>query len=209
MDEATQREIARKLVNGLNQQGIDPVLVGSSAVIALDLFPRASKDADALAPPSTTLDEGRRVMREIGKDYKLEPTETGDQTVSLVMRDSDGLITWRMDLLVPGAGLIPVATAALVHKHAKATPIGRAAIPEHILVMKAVAWGDSIGKGRAGRVTEYEADVLRMRDLRPSLDMKLVQEILKTFPDARRDPAIRLINKRFGTTFSETFDPNI
>lgn len=183
--------------------------MGSSAVVALDLFPRMSKDADALGPPTMTLDEGRRVMRAIGKGYDIEPTETGDQTVSLVMRDPGGQIAWRMDLLVPGAGLIPKGTAALIHEHAKTTEIGRAAIPEHILVMKAVAWGDSVGKGRPGRAADYEGDVARLRDVRPPVDLRLVEELLGTFPDARRDPAVRLINQQFGTKFRQSPDPSV
>lgn len=66
MDEATQREIAALLVKELSREGLDAVLVGSSAVVALDLFPRSSKDADALGPAGLSLDEGRRIMRAIG-----------------------------------------------------------------------------------------------------------------------------------------------
>lgn len=209
MDEAQQREIASRLVDELAIEGVNAVLVGSSAVVALHLFRRSSKDADALAPPELSLDEARRVMQAIASRFSLPVTETGDRTLSIIKRDEAGIILWRMDLLVSGDGLIPTRAAALIHEHAKQTDIGRAAIPEHVLVMKAIAYGDSTGKGRPERTRDYQSDVETLRNLPQKLDMKLVEELLRAFPDARRDAAVRLINRVFGTGFRESVDPNI
>jgi len=209
MDEATQREIASLLVNELSREGLEAVLVGSSAVVALDLFPRSSKDADALGPAGLSLDEGRRVMRAIGERFQIAPTEVGEGTISLIQRNEQGEMVWRMDLIVPGDGLIPSAAATLVHKHAKKTPIGKAAIPEHVLAMKAIAYGDCVGKGNADRAAEYKQDVETLRGIPTRLDLRLTEELLKGFPDARRYAAVRLVNATFGTKFRESPDPSV
>lgn len=209
MDEATQREIASLLVKELSREGVEAVLVGSSAVVALDLFPRSSKDADALAPAGLSLDEGRRVMRAIGERFRIEPTEVGEGTISLIQRGDAGEMVWRMDLIVPGDGLIPTAAATLIHKNAKKTDIGRAAIAEHVLTMKAIAYGDCVGKGNNDRAADYKRDVEALRAMPVRLDLHLAEELLKTFPDARRDAAARLINEAFGTKFRESPDPGI
>lgn len=207
MDEATQREIASLLVKDLSREGLEAVLVGPSAVVALDLFPRSSKDADALAPAGFPLDEGRRVMRAIGERFRILPTEMGEGTISLLQRGEAGEISWRMDLIVPGDGLIPNAAATLIHERAKRTDIGRAAVAEHVLAMKAIAYGDCVGKGN-DRAAEYKRDVDALRAIPARLDLRVTEALLATFPDARRDAAVRLINETFGTKFRESRDPS-
>lgn len=209
MNEATQREIASLLLKELSGEGLEAVLVGSSAVVALDLFPRSSKDADALAPPGVSLDEGRRTMRAIGERFHIEPTEVGEGTISLIQRGEAGEIVWRMDLIVPGDGLIPSAAATLIHKRAKKTVIGRAAIAEHLLAMKAIAYGDCVGKGIHDRAAEYKRDVEALRAIPARLDLRLTEGLLSAFPDVRRDAAVRLINETFGTKFRESPDPSV
>lgn len=118
-------------------------------------------------------------------------------------------MTWRMDLIVPGDGLIPSAAATLIHKHAKKTAIGRAATAEHVLAMKAVAYGDCLGKGNSDRAVEYKRDVEALRAIPARLDLRLTEGLLKAFPDARRDAAVRLVNATFGTKFPESLDPSV
>lgn len=208
MDDEEQRALGRRLLEELAAEGVEAVLVGSTAVVALRLFPRTSKDADALAPPSLTLDQARDVMRRVGSRHALTPTEAGENTLSLVAGDP-AAPAWRMDLIVPAGGLIPERAARLIHRMAVETDVGRAAIPEHILVMKAVAYGDCVGKGRPRRALEYESDVARLRDIDHAWREDLVRELLETFPDARRGPAARLIRRTFRWSMPEPFDPNI
>lgn len=144
-------------------------------------------------------------MERIAKRRNLKVLETGDNALSLVAEGEET----RMDLLVPGDGLIPVAAARLIHERAVGTDVGRAAIPEHILVMKAVAHGDCVGKGRPARALEYESDVHQLRRIDHAWDEGLVRGLLACFPDSRRGPAVRLLRRAFGFDLDEPFDPNV
>ena len=209
MEDALQRDVAARMVKALQARGADVVLVGSTAVVALGLYPKTTKDADALAPPTLTLEEGRRVMRAVAEEMDLRFHEAGWGTLSCLKLDAQGEELWRMDLLVPEDGPIPPFAAALVHAHARPTPVGRAAIPEHVLVMKAVAIGDCVGKGDLARAEQYESDLLELRRALRSLDEPKVAGLLRAYPDARSGPAARAINEVFGTRFPEPFDPNL
>ena len=209
MDEALQREVAARMVRELDARGAAVVLVGSTAVVALGLYPKTTKDADALGPPELTLAEGRRIMRALADDMGLRFHEAGWGTLSCLKMDERGEESWRMDLIVPQEGPIPPRAAALIHVHARPTPLGRVALPEHVLVMKAVARGDCIGKGDALRADQYESDLLDLRRALRRLDEEKVATLLAAYPDSRAGPAARAINEVFGTRFPEPFDPNV
>ncbi len=209
MSDATQREVARRMVSELKKRSADVVLVGSTAVVALGLYPKTSKDADALGAPGLTLDGARRLMRGIARDLQLEYAELGWGTIAVIKKDREGQDLWRMDLLVPEEGPIPKRAAALIHARATKTDIGMSAIAEHIIVTKAVAYGDCLGKQDAKRARDYAQDLAELRRALRAVDETRIKELLDTYPDARRGPAIDFINETFGTRFRAPDDPSI
>ena len=209
MSDATQREVARRMVDELKKRDAEVVLVGSTAVVALALYPKTSKDADALGAPGLTLERARGLMRSIAEDLGLEYVELGWGTLAVVKKDPSGEDLWRMDLLVPGAGPIPERAAALIHARAARTSLGRAAIAEHVVVTKAVAYGDCLGKQDARRARDYAEDLTSLRQALRSVDEARMKELLDAYPDARRGPAIDLINETFGPRFRPPRDPSV
>lgn len=209
MSDATQREVARRMVSELKKRNADVVLIGSTAVVALGLYPKTSKDADALGAPGLTLDQGRRLMKAIAADLGLEYAELGWGTLAVLKRDDEGNDLWRMDLLVPGEGPVPTEAAALIHARATRTDLGMSAIAEHVIVTKAVAHGDCIGKNDAKRARDYAQDLADLRAALRRVDEVRMRELLDAYPDARRGPAVDLINETFGTRFSRSDDPSV
>ena len=116
-------------------RGVEVILVGSTAVIAQALFPKTSKDADALAPDTMDLDAARPFTADIANEFGATVAEAGWGVLSIL--PPPGTADWRMDLIVPGEGPIPSEAAHLIRTRAVETPIGWAACPEHVLVMKA------------------------------------------------------------------------
>ena len=209
MSDATQREVARRMVAELEKRDAEVVLIGSTAVVALALYPKTSKDADALGAPGLTLERGRALMRSLARDLGLEYVELGWGTLAVVKKDASGDDLWRMDLLVPGDGPIPEKAAALIHARATRTSLGKAAIAEHVIVTKAVAYGDCLGKHDAKRARDYAEDLAALRRALRSVDEARMRELLDAYPDARRGPAIDLINETFGTRFKPPADPSV
>ena len=209
MSDATQREVARRMVAELKKRNADVVLIGSTAVVALGLYPKSSKDADALGAPGLTLDQGRVLMKAIARDLELDYVELGWGTLAVLKNDGKGETLWRMDLLVPGEGPIPRKAAALIHARAKVTDIGRAAVPEHVIVTKAVAHGDCRGKQDEARAREYAQDLVDLRRALRGVNEAWIKELLDAYPDARRGPAIERINETFGTRFRPPDDPSV
>lgn len=209
MSDATQREVARSMVAELKKRDADVVLVGSTAIVALGLYPKTSKDADALGAPGLTLDEARRLMKEIAHDQQLEYAELGWGTLAVIKRADDGNDLWRMDLLVPEEGPIPKKAAALIHARAVKTDLGMSAIPEHVIVTKAVAYGDCLGKQDAKRARDYAQDLAELRGALRDVNEARMKELVDAYPDARRGPAIELINETFGTRFRAPPDPSV
>lgn len=206
MDVGEQRQVAALMIEALRGQGIGAVVVGSSAIVALDLFPKASKDVDLLAarPLPLGMDKAREVMAAIAAAWGGHVVEAGWGTLRLVVPapGSPGAgpgEAWMADLIVPGAGPIPEAAAARVATRAVATEAGPAAVVEHILVMKAVAYGDRFGQGDADGADRYEADVLELAERGGDLDWDEVRAMLATFPVPGAAAAARLINRVFGT----------
>jgi hypothetical protein len=209
MSDATQREVARRMVAELKKRSANVVLVGSTAVVALGLYPKSSKDADALGAPGLTLNEGRALMQDIARELNLEYAELGWGTLAVFKAHGQGEALWRMDLLVPEEGPIPEKAAALIHARARRTDIGMSAIPEHIIVTKAVAHGDCLAKQDVERARDYEQDLVELRGALRAIDEARVVELLDAYPDARRAPAIGLINETFGTRFQPPDDPSV
>lgn len=167
MSDATQREVARRMVAELKKRNADVVLVGSTAVVALGLYPKTSKDADALGAPGLKLDEARALMKSIARDQRLEYAELG----------------WGTFAVLPA--------------------------PEHIVVTKAVAYGDCLGKQDAKRARDYAQDLAELRRALGKIKEAWIEELLRAYPDARRGPAIEIINETFGTRFRPPDDPSI
>lgn len=209
MSDATQREVARRMVGELKKRSADVVLVGSTAVVALGLYPKTSKDADAVGAPGLTLAEARRLMHEIAHDLRLEYAELGWGTLAVIRKDENGHDLWRMDLLVPEEGPIPKKAAALIHARATKTDLGMSAIAEHVIVTKAVAYGDCLGKQDAKRARDYAQDLAELRGALRAVNEARIKELLEAYPDARRGPAVVLINETFGTRFRAPHDPSV
>lgn len=209
MSDASQREVARRMVGELRRRDVDVVLVGSTAIVALGLYPKSSKDADALGAPGLTLEHGRAIMRSIAHDLQLHYEEMGWGTLAVIKKDADGNDLWRMDLLVPEDGPIPERAAALIHARARKTAIGKAAIPEHVIVTKAVAYGDCLGKHDAPRARAYAQDLVELKRALRGVDEARLRELLDAYPDARKVHAIQLINDTFGTRFRPPHDPSV
>lgn len=207
MDEALQRQVAARMVKLFHEHGVEVVLVGSTAVLALGLAPVTSKDADMLAPALMTLEEARVVLARIGKELGVDVVERGWGTISLVSRDERKREGWRVDLLVPQDGPIPPSAARIIRREAVSTEIGLAANSDHVIVMKAVAYGDSLGKGSATDALKYEADIRRLRDeFEETPRWTHVRELLRAYPDARARLGARLIDEVWGTRLEDTFD---
>lgn len=209
MSDATQREVARRMVAEFKKRNADVVLVGSTAVVALGLYPKTSKDADALGAPGLKLDEARALMQSIARDQQLEYAELGWGTLAVLKKAENGDDLWRMDLLVPEEGPIPKKAAALIHARATKTDMGMSAIAEHVIVTKAVAYGDCLGKQDAKRARDYAQDLAELRRALRDVDEVRIKELLEAYPDARRGPAIELINETFGTRFRAPRDPSV
>ena len=209
MDDALQREVAARMVKEFAERGTEVVLVGSTAIVALGLYPKTSKDVDAPAPGRLGLDAARKLASRMAQDLGLVLEERGWGTLSLVNKVGER-VAWRVDLLVPESGPIPLAAARLVRRRATRTEIGLAAIAEHILVMKAVAFGDMLGKGLEEEALKYEGDVEELRQTLPTdFDIKAVRELLGAFPAARAVRATQLINEKFGTSIREPPSPDV
>lgn len=208
MDENTQMDIARRFVEALRDRDVDVVLVGSTAIVARGLFHKTSKDVDALSEPGLSLDEAREILEEIAEDQSGELVETGWDTLR-VQEDSEPSSgePWKADLIVPGersgTGIIPPEAANRIRSRAEETDIAPAAISEHIVVMKAVAFGDCHSKGQNSRAQEYKGDVMEFRDRDSDLDWGEVEELLGCFPDARAGLAVELLNEIFGVGLPE------
>lgn len=212
LDDADQRSLAKRIHPILEQHGLSVVFVGSTAIVGLGLFPRTSKDADALAAPELPMSAARRILGEIAEENDLSTQERGWGTVSLVKLDRDGEEAWTVDLLVPEGGIIPAAAAAIIHEHAIETDIGPTAIPEHVLATKAVAYGDCLGKGDMDAAAKYESDLLQLeKTLGEDIDWHAVKELLATFPSGRRVEAARKIHEVLGQDlgFREDPDPSV
>lgn len=204
MDEALQRDVAARMVAIFRERGVETVLVGSTAIIALELAPVTSKDADLLAPNSLTLDAARALMARIGSELGLRLVERGWGVVSLV-KESGGEEVWRADLLVPEAGPIPPPVATLIRRRAVPTDIGPAAIPEHVMAMKGVAHGDSLGKGAEDEALKYATDLVRLRDALAEPQWGLVSEVLHAYPLARARMGAAAIDEAFKTDLEKEF----
>lgn len=199
MDDALHAEVARRMNDEAARRGLEIVFVGSTAAILQRLLRKTSKDVDGLAPPGLSLDEGRAFMRALATDLALDYGERGWGVLTVRRANPDGSSAWEFDLLVPEKGPIPPKAAALIRRDAVRTPAGLAASPEHVLATKAVAYGDSLGKGDATAATIYEGDLLDLRDhLRKEPDWTNVQELLDAYPDARARHAIRILDEVFG-----------
>lgn len=208
MDPDDQRALAVRVLKALRARGVEALLVGSSAVVALDLMPRASKDVDVVPFIDGGLDEARQLAAGLAEDLGGEVAEVGWGVVGVVGRSPDGDTDWRVDLLAPGAGPFPVATADLLRRHAKDTEAGPAACPEHVLVMKAVGWADSYGRGHRSGMDRYGADVVGLAEVLDAVDWALVEDLLATFQDARAGPAARKIDEVFGTDLGGPAGPD-
>lgn len=199
LDDEAQRQLATRMGRIFAVKGIEVVFVGSTAVVGLRLYPRTSKDADALAAPEVTLETARRVMRAIADAEKLVFQEKGWGTLAVVKHHLDGTIAWEVDLLVPEGEMVPPAAARRIHDRAVDTDIGRTAIREHVLAMKAVAYGDCIGKDDLANAEKYESDLLEFRKVAGArFDWNETKRLLSLFPDARRRTAAEKIHEVFG-----------
>lgn len=203
VDASTQREVADRAVEALDRRDVPVVLIGSTAIVAQDLYPKTSKDVDLLPPADLDLSKTRAILDDVGHDLDADVSETGWGTVSLVETTTDeDAEPWKVDLVVPGPGaadgVIPPDAANRIRSRAEDTDIAPAAIPEHILAMKAVAYGDCIGKGQRGEALTYRGDVMELRERLDDVDRDEVQALLERFPEARAGPARGVIEEVFG-----------
>lgn len=200
LDETEQRRIAARFLPELEERGIDVVFVGSTAVVGLELYPRTSADADALAAPGTGTSEARQVLEAIAEDEDdLVLVEKGKGTVSLAKRDSEGAFAWEIDVIVPALDLVPPEAAERVHAQATETEIGPTAIPEHVLAMKAIAYGDRRRDGDREGMEKYESDLLGFGDVvGEDFDWDEVEALLSRFPQPRRELAAEKLFDEYG-----------
>lgn len=199
LDDAAQRQLATRMGRIFAAKDIAVVFVGSTAVVGLRLYPRTSKDTDALAAPDVTLETARRAMREIAAEEKLTFQEKGWGTLAVVKHRPDGTIAWEVDLLVPEGEMVPPAAARRIHDLAVGTDIGRTAIPEHLLAMKAVAYGDCTGKDELAKAEKYESDLLEFRKVADEqFAWDETRRLLSHFPEARRRAAAEKIREVLG-----------
>lgn len=209
MDEASQREVASAVVEALAKRGIDAVLVGSTAVVALELYPKTTKDVDVVPVIQGGIDAVRQLAGEIAGELGAEVGEVGWGVVALVHRGDDGAVRWRVDLLAPDAGPFTARVVDRLAAHAVKTEVGPAACPEHVIAMKAVAWADSYGRGHARGMQRYEGDLEDIRDAVEDPDSGLIADLLSVFQDARAGPAARIVNQLFGTDLKEPAGPDV
>lgn len=212
LDDADQRELAKRIRPLLEDEGVEVVFVGSTAIVGLGLFPRTSKDADALGPPGLTTQKARKILENIAEDQDLVVQEKGWGTVALAQVNEEGEEDWSVDLLVPKGGIIPEEAASRIHHKAEETDIGPTAIPAHILAMKAVAYGDCMRKGERGRADDYENDLLQLdRTLPEDIDWEEVKQLLSGFPSTRARDAADKLHEIFGVDlgYDRGPDPSI
>ncbi len=195
LDDADQRQLAKRMHPILTEKGIETVFVGSTAIVGLDLFPRTSDDADALGPPDLTVQEARQTLAEIAEDEDLVVVEKGWGTIAVAKLDEDEEPLWSVDLLVPEDGPIPKEAAQRIHEEAEDTDIGPTAIPEHVLATKAVAYGDCLRDGEQEKAQRYESDLLQLdQELGEDIDWDEIEELLSAFSTPRaRDAAAKIL----------------
>lgn len=203
MDEALQREVARRMGSEFARRGIDVVFVGSTAVVLQRIAPKTSKDVDTLAPVTLKLDDARVLMQRIAADGKLEMDERGWGVLVVAKKNEAGQTLWECDLIVPEGELVPPAAARLIRASAVKTEAGLAATPGHVVAMKAIAYGDCIGQQRPERARAYQQDLEELRKRLRAVDWPAVQRLLDAFPDARAAPAVRLLREIFGAPLRE------
>jgi hypothetical protein len=199
LDPATQADLARRTVDTFRRLGIEVILVGSTSALATGVLQKTSKDVDVLAPASAGKGGWDMLLAAAARAMGAALEERGWGVKSLVKRGEEGEELWAVDVLIPDVGPIPEQAARLVRKRAVKTDLGLAAIPEHVLAMKAVAWGDCLGQGDAGAALVYEADLTDLGEaLGKGLDMDLVAELLKRFADARADQGRYILKRVLG-----------
>lgn len=209
LDGSEQRELAVRMRELFSEQGLPVVFVGSTAVVGLELYERSTKDADALAAYDLTIDEVRVMLKRIATDEGLDIREKGWGTVALVNLDEVGDILWEVDVITPDEGMIPSGAARRIQEHAVETAIGPTAIAEHILAMKAIAYGDCTGKGQVGAAAKYAGDLHELRRaLGNDISWQEVIDLLSEFHGARRQAAAAKIGDVFGRDLDLPSDPD-
>lgn len=212
LDDEAQLQLAKRMRPILAAKGVRVVFVGSTAIVALHLFARTSKDADALAHPELGVTEARRILEQIAEEEELVLQDKGWGTLALAKLDEDEETIWTVDLLVPEGGIIPEAAAVSIHAEAVETEIGPTAIAEHVLAMKAVAYGDCVRQGRRKAAQRYEADLLELKGALPGeIQWAAVDRLLRAFPTVRATDAAAKIEEVFGVDlgFAKDRDPAI
>lgn len=199
MDEALQRTVASEVTAFLEEDGLETVLVGSTAIVVQGLFSRTTKDVDVVIVTEQSPAGLEAVASRLADRMDADVEPAGWNVRSIVHDGGDGVDRWRVDLLPRSDGPIPGPAADLLHDHAVPTDVGSAARPDHIVAMKAIGWSDARGKGDPGRVRAYESDLVQLRQTLGSLDADAIERFLATFPDARSGPAIEKVNEVFGT----------
>lgn len=208
LDAETQADLARKAVEAFGRLGIEVVLVGTTSVLAAGLSDKASKDVDVLGPARIPPARWETVLRSVASALGAHLEERGWGVRSLVGGVSEQ--TWAVDVLIPESGPIPGPVASVVRKKARRTDLGLAAIPEHVIAMKAVAWGDCVGQGDAGAARVYEADLTDLGEaLGARLDWAVVADLLERFPKARADQGRLIIRRTLGADLGRGFDPDV
>lgn len=209
LDDADQRELAQRMRPIFEDKDLEIVFVGSTAIVGMDLFPRTSKDTDALGAPNLTVKNAREILEEIADEEGLVVQEKGWGTIAVANLDEDGDPTWEVDLLVPERGPIPKDAARRIHEFAEETDIGPTAIPEHILATKAIAYGDCRRDREQEKALQYENDLLQLdKELGDDIDWDEVDALLSTFPTTRARDAAEKLHEIFGIDLGSSDGPD-
>lgn len=208
LDAETQADLARKAVDAFGRLDVEVVLVGSTSVLAAGLVGKASKDVDVLGPPRIPPARWESILRSAASALGAKLEERGWGVRSLVGRS--GNQAWAVDVLIPETGPIPGPVASVVRKKARRTDLGLAAIPEHVMAMKAVAWGDCVGQGDEAAARVYEADLTDLGEaLGSRIEWALVADLLKRYPKARADLGRSILHRTLGAQFGGEPDPDV
>lgn len=201
MDMPTQLEVGRFILGALEERGLEGILVGTNAAVARGVMTTLSKDSDIVVVGYRSAKQVRAVVRRIATDNGLEHEEQGwgVLTVRKKTKGEAPRVLWAADVILPASGMIPTAAAKLIARHATETKWGKAAVEEHIIATKAVASVDRAKEGQTDLSLKYQTHLELMAGaIRRPLDWDLASALLACYVEARRQPAVGLINEFFG-----------
>ena len=207
-DPAAHAELARRVAAEFQNVGIEVVFVGGTALFAVGLVPTGSRGIDVLGPVGIAPEKWKSLLDSVAGALGASVDHRGWGVLALT--GHAGGHPWAGAVLIPESGPVPPAVATAVRKSAEQTELGLAAVPAHVLTMKAVALGDCLGQGDEEGARMFEEELAQLHELLGQrVEWPKVEDLLEHYPKARADQARLVIGRIFGRKFAVGPDPAV